>query len=251
MVTALSAGCAADGDPGGSAPAPSPDYAGTLEGRVQGFPGGLGVSVTLMTDEPTTIASGALELDGVQTPVIFSPRDGRDLDGPEIVGPLTVAAGVDVVISSGGSPDCGVADHAPPILDLVVSDDDGATTHRRYLVASPAGDYARIAARTCRGGVVGHIRASRQSPDGSFSVTLELVNPDAQEVTVVSDAVDVGRTHWQRASVVVAARGTAKLVVRGRGQGILAGCGHDTPWSRGLVTAGGDRVRIPRSADVC
>lgn len=137
------------------------------------------------------------------------------------------------------APPCRDADSAPPVLHMLTTLETGASQEYRFTVANPA-TYRSAYAAWCAAPVHASRLLVSHGKGGRATVTLQLANPQDAPVRVTSGALRYGDTRWRRASVVVPARHTARLTVHVTHYRP----GEPTPWSRGLLTAGGVPIRL-------
>jgi len=139
------------------------------------------------------------------------------------------------------APECDVPAEAP-VLYLESRISDGSTRSDSYR-PSNVPEYLAAVDRYCHLDPQVDLGGSRQDVDGSFTVTLSILNPTRKSIEVASEAFRDGRTTWDPVSVSVPPQGSAELVLHGHGQG----CSHVNPWTTGHVTVDGVAIHMDES----
>lgn len=169
------------------------------------------------------------------------PLDGTDPDEP----PESVTLGPgDQVLLEGA-----LLARCPSTRDLpvfeVVSHATGAGSERtdRFAPADVRG-YQRAVKAWCSRPLTMHVTGSSVTPEGDYTLHVELSNPHPDPVTVTSEQV-VGSSSWQEATVVVPGGSIEQMTIHGHGP---PECAATPPWETGDVRADG-RVITPKDSD--
>jgi hypothetical protein len=204
-----------------------------------GWPTGFSAEMTVEFPNNRNLLSGRFELNGKTYPVTFYPNDGTDNDVQP--NPLPLEAGVTVTAQAQLAPDCD-AKADPPDLHVRSRLDNGNVTTDRFTVSNP-GKYAAAVAKWCTEGAQVTVEAFDSNPAGGVKITLRIVNPGPDSVTITSDAYDIGITHWNLASVAVPAAATRTMIVTAT----HSGCNRQhVPWTDGHLTSNGTPIEIPQ-----
>ncbi|MBZ5740286.1 hypothetical protein [Nocardioides mangrovi] len=206
-------------------------------------PGGLRLGIDPVLAETSLLTGGSVALgDEVERGLHFASSTYEE-PGPD---PFPVAAHTRVSAEGWIHPRCEVRDLVPVLT--VESRGAGRDAVSATYRPSNLDDYRRAVDAFCGQGPEVAVVGSRQDVDGSFTVTLRVVNPTDRAVWVVSEAFREGGTRWDVASATVQAGGATELVVSGRGEG----CSAVTPWSTGRLTVDGVALVLePSDAEQC
>jgi len=193
---------------------------------------GLWLGVRQRYDEDRQLTGGKVVTGGrTQTGLMFWSRRFDDLDAAPH--PFPVAAGSEVLIVMSVHPDCSAPGEVPVLV--VTSRIAGVEGHEDAYRPMDEDAWEETVEDFCRLRPELAVVGSTQSPDGSFTVTLTIVNPTDEPVEVVSEGFTEGATTWEPGSVTVPPRGEGELVLEGQGQG----CSSVNPWTTGRITLNG------------
>jgi hypothetical protein len=210
-------------------------------------PYGFLVEMTLSFPDNRQLLSGVYETGGKTFPVSFY-NDSTD-DGPE-PHPFPLAAGVPVTSSVHLTPDC-AGPARPPELVVTSRLTDGSTREDTFSAAA-AKTFAKEQKKWCATGVQASVSRSHGAapgdPAGNVRVTLTIVNPGTKPVTVTSDAYDIGRAHWNPATVTVPPASERELVITAT----HSSCGaRETPWRAGHLKSNRRPISVTNGSEWC
>jgi hypothetical protein len=203
-------------------------------------PYGFQLKMSLRFDTMRTIDRGEFVVGDRSWQASFFDTSGTDLDLPAM--PLLARAGDEVdVTAKDFSPPCG-SDSPAPVVRVYATVVYGSPVVTRYTVANPAVYRAAVRA-WCRRPMYATRLGTSRGGAGRTTISILLSNPGDHPLRVTSGALRAGVTRWQPAAVTVPPQGQATLQVHVSGY-------HPgrspTPWSRGLLTVGGNSLRLAR-----
>lgn len=229
-ASALAAG--ARGDGAEEAHAAAVEAAQPVHFELYASAWGLRVGVQQRYDEDRSL-TGAQVVTGNGSDASVSFWSRRFDEHYPVPDPFPVKAGSAVLIENTLRPDCSGAAEVPV---LVVSSRTADGEERRDSYRPSDEDaWRETVDEYCALGPELIVAGSTQKADGSFTVTLTILNPTREPVEVVSEGFTDGAATWDPGSTTVPPRSRGELVLSGEGQV----CSSDNPWTTGRVTLDG------------
>lgn len=240
-LTGALTGCGDDSPPRGRDTTPNADAVPVLaEVFASEYGVRIGIRVTFPDDRVLTDAR--LVWDGGSTEVTPYPLDGTDPDRPPE--DLHLPAGTPALLEGTVLAPC---PDTPSVLVFTVESSADGSTHVDHFRADGSDRIAHGFAAWCRRPVTLHVSGTSASPDGDYTLTVELSNPGPRSVLLRSEPSRLGRTVWESAQVVAPAGSRTALTIRGHGP---PECRATPPWEGDHLRVDGHPIR-PADGDWC